>query len=206
MSRFTVKNHLKVLIRDNMNNKNKSKKSLCSYVQNDVEPDMSNNVQSSKKHDDTKSREPITKENYKQYVFEKMPKSSHFKNMLWAFLVGGTICAIGQAFIQFYSMWFGKDDASVLASGTLVFVAALLTGFGVYDNIGRFAGAGSTIPITGFSNAVVSPALEFRAEGYIYGVGAKMFQVAGPVIVNGVTISVIIATLTLVVDAIFHIL
>lgn len=206
MSRFTVKNHLKVLIRDSMNNKNKSKKSLCSYVQKDVEPDISNNVQSSKKHDDTKSREPITKENYKQYVFEKMPKSSHFKNMLWAFLVGGTICAIGQAFIQFYSMWFGKDDASVLASGTLVFVAALLTGFGVYDNIGRFAGAGSTIPITGFSNAVVSPALEFRAEGYIYGVGAKMFQVAGPVIVNGVTISVVIATLSLVVDAIFHIL
>lgn len=206
MSRFTVKNHLKVLIRDSMNNKNKSKKSLCGYVQNDVEPDISNNVQSSKKHDDTKSREPITKENYKQYVFEKMPKSSHFKNMLWAFLVGGTICAIGQAFVQFYSMWFGKDDASVLASGTLVFVAALLTGFGVYDNIGRFAGAGSTIPITGFSNAVVSPALEFRAEGYIYGVGAKMFQVAGPVIVNGVTISVIIATLSLVVDAIFHIL
>lgn len=206
MSRFTVKNHLKVLIRDGMNNKNKSKKSLCSYVQNDVEPDISNNVQSSKKHDDTKSREPITKENYKQYVFEKMPKSSHFKNMLWAFLVGGTICAIGQAFVQFYSMWFGKDDASVLASGTLVFVAALLTGFGVYDNIGRFAGAGSTIPITGFSNAVVSPALEFRAEGYIYGVGAKMFQVAGPVIVNGVTISVVIATLSLVVDAIFHIL
>lgn len=189
-----------------MNNKNKSKKSLCSYVQNDVDPDISNNAQSSKKHCDTKSREPITKENYKQYVFEKMPKSSHFKNMLWAFLVGGTICAIGQAFIQFYSMWFGKDDASVLASGTLVFVAALLTGFGVYDNIGRFAGAGSTIPITGFSNAVVSPALEFRAEGYIYGVGAKMFQVAGPVIVNGVTISVIIATLSLVVDAIFHIL
>lgn len=206
MSRFAVKNHLKVLIRDSMNNKNKSKKSLCSYVQNDVEPDISNNVQSSKQHDDTKSREPITKENYKQYVFEKMPKSSHFKNMLWAFLVGGTICAIGQAFIQFYSMWFGKDDASVLASGTLVFVAALLTGFGVYDNIGRFAGAGSTIPITGFSNAVVSPALEFRAEGYIYGVGAKMFQVAGPVIVNGVTISVVIATLSLVVDAIFHIL
>ena len=206
MSRFTVKNHLKFLIRDSMNNKNKSKKSLCSYVQNDVEPDISNNVQSSKKHDDTKSREPITKENYKQYVFEKMPKSSHFKNMLWAFLVGGTICAIGQGFIQFYSMWFGKDDASVLASGTLVFVAALLTGFGVYDNIGRFAGAGSTIPITGFSNAVVSPALEFRAEGYIYGVGAKMFQVAGPVIVNGVTVSVVIATLSLVVDAIFHIL
>lgn len=140
----------------------------------------------------------ITKENYKQYVFEKMPKSSHWKNMFWAFLVGGVICVIGQAFIEFYKLWFSVEDASVLASGTLVFLAAVLTGFGVYDNIGRFAGAGSTIPITGFSNAVVSPALEFRAEGYVYGVGAKMFQVAGPVIVNGVSISVIIAVITLI--------
>ena len=139
----------------------------------------------------------ITKDNYKSYVFEKMPKSSHWKNMFWAFVIGGTICIIGQAFSQLYSLWFNDQDASVLASGSLVFIAALLTGFGVYDNIGRFAGAGSTIPITGFSNAVVSPALEFRAEGYIYGVGAKMFLVAGPVIVNGVTISVIVALLTL---------
>ncbi len=84
-----------------------------------------------------------------------------------------------------------------MASGTMVLIAAIFTGLGIYDNIGRFAGAGSTIPITGFSNAVVSPALEFRSEGYIYGVGAKMFLVAGPVIVNGVTISVIIALLTL---------
>lgn len=140
----------------------------------------------------------ITKDNYKSYVFEKMPKSSHWKNMFWAFLIGGTICVIGQAFIEIYSLWFNDQDASVLASGTLVLLAALLTGFGVYDNIGRFAGAGSTIPITGFSNAVVSPALEFRAEGYIYGVGAKMFLVAGPVIVNGVTISVIVALLSLI--------
>ena len=140
----------------------------------------------------------ITKDNYKSYVFEKMPKSSHWKNMFWAFVIGGTICIIGQAFIQFYLLWFSDQDASVLASGTLVLIAAIMTGFGVYDNIGRFAGAGSTIPITGFSNAVVSPALEFRAEGYIYGVGAKMFLVAGPVIVNGVTISVIVALLTLV--------
>lgn len=140
----------------------------------------------------------ITKENYKQYVFEKMPKSSHWKNMFWAFVVGGTICTIGQGFVELFSIWFPKEDASVLASAALVLIAALLTGFGVYDNIGRFAGAGSTIPITGFSNAVVSPALEFRAEGYVYGVGAKMFQVAGPVIVNGVSISVIVAVLTLI--------
>lgn len=145
----------------------------------------------------------ITKENYKEYVFDKMPKSSHWKNMFWAFLVGGTICTIGQGFMQLYRLWFDAEDASVLASSTLVFIAALMTGFGIYDNIGRFAGAGSTIPITGFSNAVVSPALEFRAEGYVYGVGAKMFQVAGPVIVNGVTASVLIATLTLIYHAIF---
>lgn len=140
----------------------------------------------------------ITKDNYKSYVFEKMPKSSHWKNMFWAFLIGGVICCIGQAFIELYSLWFNDQDASVLASGTLVLIAAIMTGLGIYDNIGRFAGAGSTIPITGFSNAVVSPALEFRAEGYIYGVGAKMFLVAGPVIVNGVTVSVIVALLTLV--------
>ncbi len=150
----------------------------------------------------TVKNKTITKENYKQYVFEKMPKSSHWKNMFWAFVVGGTICVIGQAFIEFYKIWFAQEDASILASGTLVLLAALLTGFGVYDNIGRFAGAGSTIPITGFSNAVVSPALEFRAEGYIYGVGAKMFQVAGPVIVNGVTISVIVAVITLILGGI----
>lgn len=145
-----------------------------------------------------KTKQEITKENYKSYVFEKMPKSSHWKNMFWAFLIGGTICILGQALIEFYKIWFSIEDASVLASGTLVFFAALLTGFGVYDNIGRFAGAGSTIPITGFSNAVVSPALEFRAEGYIYGVGAKMFLVAGPVIVNGVAVSVLVALISLI--------
>ena len=155
-----------------------------------------------KQKDSVNYNSEISKENYKQYVFDKMPKSSHWKNMFWAFVVGGTICTIGQALIEFYKIWFELQDASVLASATLVFIAALLTGFGVYDNIGRFAGAGSTILITGFSNAVVSPALEFRAEGYIYGVGAKMFQIAGPVIVNGVTISVIVAIITLILGGI----
>lgn len=144
------------------------------------------------------NQQQITKSNYKEYVFDKMPKSSHWKNMFWAFVIGGAICAVGQALIRLYAMWFNNEDAAILASSTLVLIAALLTGFGVYDNIGRFAGAGSTIPITGFSNAVVSPALEFSTEGYIYGVGAKMFLVAGPVIVNGVTVSVIIALIKLV--------
>lgn len=140
----------------------------------------------------------IDKSNYKSYVFEKSPKSTHFKNMFWAFLIGGLICVLGQAFIEMYkALKFTSDEASVLASSTLVALAALFTGFGIYDLLGRFAGAGSTIPITGFSNAVVAPALEFRAEGMIYGLGAKMFLIAGPVIVNGVAISVIIALLTL---------
>ena len=144
----------------------------------------------------------ITKQNYKSYVFDKMPKSSHWKNMFWAFVVGGAICTIGQGLIEFYKIWIEVEDASSLASATLVFLAAVATGFGVYDKIGRFAGAGSTIPITGFSNAVVSPALEFKTEGYIYGVGAKMFLIAGPVIVNGVTISVIVACILLVLGVI----
>ena len=141
----------------------------------------------------------IDKSNYKSYVYEKSPKSSHFKNMFWAFLIGGLICVIGQGFIEMYqALDFSQDDASVLASSTLVAIAALCTGFGVYDLLGRFAGAGSTIPITGFSNAVVAPALEFRAEGMVYGLGAKMFLIAGPVIANGVTISIIIALITLI--------
>ena len=142
----------------------------------------------------------ITKENYKTYVFEKAPKSSHFKNMFWAFVIGGVICTIGQVFIELYTqLGFDKLDASSLASSTMILLSAILTGFGVYDRIGRFAGAGSTIPITGFSNAVVSPAMEFKAEGFIYGIGAKMFLVAGPVIVNGVFFAVAIATIKLII-------
>lgn len=142
----------------------------------------------------------ITKQNYKSYVFEKSPKSSHFKNMFWAFVIGGTICVVGQIFIELYTqLGFSKQDASTLSSSTLVLLAAILTGFGIYDRIGRFAGAGSTIPITGFSNAVVSPAMEFKAEGFIYGIGAKMFLVAGPVIVNGVFFAVAIASIKLVI-------
>ncbi len=145
----------------------------------------------------------INKDNYKSYVFEKMPKSSHFKNMFWAFVVGGTICAIGQCFIELYKIWFDVQMATALASASLVLLAGILTGLGVYDNIGRFAGAGSTIPITGFSNAIVSPALEFRAEGYIYGLGTKLFQVAGPVIVNGVAVSVLIGVLYVIFGGLF---
>lgn len=153
-----------------------------------------------KKTESIATNDLITKENYVQYVAEMSPKSAHLKNMFWAFLIGGLICVIGQGFWELYKfLGLENDLASGIASSTLVLIAAIMTGFGVYDRVGRFAGAGSTIPITGFSNAIVAPAVEFRAEGLIYGLGAKMFTVAGPVIVNGVMAAFIIATIRLII-------
>lgn len=138
----------------------------------------------------------INRDNYKSYIFDKSPKSEHWKTMGWAFVIGGLICAIGQLLIELYIMWgVEKELAFSLGSSTLVAAAAILTGIGVYDKIGRFAGAGSTVPITGFSNAMVAPAVEFRSEGLIYGLGAKMFLIAGPVVVNGVLASVVIGVI-----------
>ncbi len=139
----------------------------------------------------------IDSTNYAKYVNTVVPRSSHVKNLFWAFVIGGTICTIGQLFIELYTAVGLYDNAIGLASSTLVLITAVLTGLGVYDSIGRFAGVGSTIPITGFANAIVAPAIEFRSEGYIYGIGAKMFVVAGPVIVNGVTLAVIVALVRL---------
>ncbi|MDD4291960.1 MAG: stage V sporulation protein AC [Clostridia bacterium] len=136
----------------------------------------------------------VNMQNYKSYVFAVMPKSKHFKNIILAFVVGGLICVIGQLIIEFFVfLGVSRVDATGHASSCLIVIAAILTGLGVYDKIGRFAGAGSTIPITGFSNAVVAPAIEYRCEGLIYGVGTRMFFVAGPVIVNGVSIAIVVA-------------
>ncbi len=143
------------------------------------------------------SQSAIDSTNYNDYVNSVVPKSSHFKNIFWAFIIGGTICTIGQAFMELYDAVGLVEYSSALASSTLVLITAILTGLGVYDNIGRFAGVGSTIPITGFANAIVAPAIEFRSEGYIYGIGAKMFVVAGPVIVNGVSLAVLVALIRL---------
>ena len=136
----------------------------------------------------------VKKTPYMDYVFEVSPKSSHVKNMFWAYVIGGLICALGQVIIDLL-VQNGVENkvASVFASCILVALAACATGIGIYDKLGRFAGAGSTVPITGFSNTMVAPAIEFRSEGMIYGLGAKMFTVAGPVVVNGVMISFVIA-------------
>lgn len=129
-----------------------------------------------------------------QEKFQKInPKSPVLKNIFWAFLVGGTICTIGQFFINYF-IEFGLDKkaAASATSATLILISAILTGLGLYDELGRVAGAGSVVPITGFANSVVAPALEFKREGFLFGVGAKMFVIAGPVLVYGLLTSMII--------------
>lgn len=134
----------------------------------------------------------MDKKTYKQMVHDVVPPSPKLKNMLFAFLFGGGICTIGQAFRNLYeSLGASRDDASLLASVTLVVIAAVLTAVGVFDKIARYAGAGTIVPITGFANSVVSPAMEFKSEGNILGTAANMFKIAGPVIVYGTASAVI---------------
>ena len=133
---------------------------------------------------------------YSQYVKEKMPKSKVLKNMLCAFLVGGTICVIGQGLKEmFLSMGLADKDAGTWVSATLIFFGAFLTGLGIYDKIATFAGGGTIVPITGFANSIVSPAMEFKSEGIVLGLCVKMFSVAGPVIVFGTLISVVLGVI-----------
>lgn len=130
---------------------------------------------------------------YDALVKQVSPKSEVPLSLLKAFVVGGLICCLGQAIGDMGSKWLmlDKKSTATLISATLIFLSALLTGFGVYDKLGQFAGAGSIVPITGFANSIVSPAMEFKREGFVLGVGAKMFVVAGPVLVYGITASVI---------------
>ena len=134
----------------------------------------------------------MTKQEYKEYARQHMPRSNSFKNAINAFWTGGLICCIGQLLFNLYC-YLGAEEESAMAeeSISLIFLGALLTGLGVYDRIARIAGAGTLVPITGFANSVVSPALEFKTEGFITGVGTKMFSIAGPVIVYGISASVI---------------
>jgi stage V sporulation protein AC len=134
-----------------------------------------------------------TNQNYLHYIQLQDPPTKHFKNCAAAFGVGGLICSIGQ-FIRYLFEYAGLSG-DVLAGATsivLIFLGCLLTGVGVYDRIGRYAGAGSIVPITGFANSVTSPAIEFKTEGWIYGTAAKMFTVAGAIIVFGVIAGVLV--------------
>ena len=133
-----------------------------------------------------------TNNEYGDYVKRKSPKSPLLKDIIKAFIIGGLICCVGQLILNMYTgMNMTEESAAAATSVTMVFIGAFLTGIGVYDTLGKFAGAGTLVPITGFANSVVSPALEFKAEGFITGTAAKMFIIAGPVIVFGTAASVI---------------
>ena len=134
----------------------------------------------------------MTEKEYGKLVKSMEPKSPVWKDCLFAFIIGGLICTLGQVFIHLYAgLGLDKTNSSTAASMSLVLLSALLTGLSLYDNIAKYAGAGTLVPITGFANAIAAPAVEFKTEGFILGVGAKMFTIAGPVIVYGVSASVV---------------
>lgn len=134
----------------------------------------------------------LTNKEYQKYVDQMSPNSKILRNVARAFLVGGTICIVGQFITNLLKMkGLGQDETANITVLIMILIGALLTGLNVYDDIGRFAGAGSIVPITGFANSIVSPAMEFKSEGYIMGVGGKMFVIAGPVLVYGISTAVI---------------
>jgi stage V sporulation protein AC len=135
----------------------------------------------------------MTKQKYSKIASERAKRSNTPVNVLKAFLIGGIVCVLGKSFVILYNSCLGIDltTAKTLSTVTLIFLAGLLTGFGIFDKIAKHAGAGTLVPITGFSNAVSAPAIESKSEGFINGVGAKMFVIAGPVIVYGLTASVV---------------
>ena len=138
------------------------------------------------------SRQPFTTDRYRELVASHTPPSRQLRGYLRAFWVGGVICAIGQAIMNGYlALGLDKENAGTAMSMTLVAISALLTGLSLYDNIAKHAGAGTLVPITGFANAISSAAVEFKTEGFILGVGAKIFTIAGPVILYGVSASVV---------------
>lgn len=139
----------------------------------------------------------VDQTNYQQYVKKNMPKSHLFKECVMAFIIGGLICVFGEAINDFAKNVIKLDEEGVNAfrSAVLIFLGALFTGIGIYDVLGRYAGAGSIVPITGFANSIVSPALEYKWEGYILGVGAKLFTIAGPVLVYGISSSVLVGVI-----------
>ncbi|HHV64792.1 MAG TPA: stage V sporulation protein AC [Peptococcaceae bacterium] len=141
----------------------------------------------------------VTPEEYKEITKKLTPKPKVVKNTILAFLVGGLICSIGQIIINSYMLYLGltKLSAQIAGTATLIFLGALLTGLGVYDEIVRVGGAGGIIPVTGFANSMVSPALEYKKEGYVFGVGGKLFTIAGPILVYGIASSIIVGIIYL---------
>lgn len=139
------------------------------------------------------SKQQNEQQKYEQTVNQVKPQPTLLKNILWAFVVGGLICTLGQFVLEYFiSLGMSKKDAAAPTSAVMVFLGAFFTGLGVYDELGRRAGAGSIVPITGFANSIVAPAMEFKREGFVFGIGAKMFVIAGPVLVYGMTAAFLI--------------
>lgn len=140
-----------------------------------------------------KKMEKQLSEDFKNMVDKNNPQSSIVKDCILAFIGGGLICDIGQLVMNFFlNIGVSQENVGFYVATIMVFLGAFLTGLGVYDNIAKYAGAGTIVPITGFANSIVSPAMEFKREGYILGVGARMFIIAGPVLVYGISTSVIV--------------
>lgn len=138
-----------------------------------------------------------TTDEFNKIIKKEKPKVNKVKNFLKAFLVGGIICLIGQIFQELYMTFFDytQQDAGTMATITMIFIGGLLTGLDVYDEIGQFAGAGSLVPVTGFANSMVAPALEYKQEGFIIGIGANLFSIAGPVLAYGMVSAFIVGLL-----------
>ena len=143
------------------------------------------------KDNKTRTQERIEKRNesYNDYVEQVTPKHSCLKNCAQAFVTGGIICTVGQAVMNMYMLWNDKDTAAAWTTLTLVLISVILTALNIYPSITKWGGAGSLVPITGFANSVAAPAIEFKKEGYVFGVGCKIFTIAGPVILYGILLS-----------------
>lgn len=140
-----------------------------------------------------------TKQTYQDYVDQKSPNSPILKNCFWAFIIGGIICSIGQIILNICKeRGLDTQTSGTIVSIILIGLAAFLTGLNLFNKLGKIAGAGSLIPITGFANSIVSPAMEYKSEGYVMGVGGKMFTVAGPVLVFGISASILVGIIYLI--------
>lgn len=151
-----------------------------------------------------KNNENKIKENFQKITKESEPKPKIVKNSIRAFLVGGAICTLAEGIMSLFLLYgIPEEDAKIWLPITMVFLGATLTGIGVYDKIAAFAGAGTVVPITGFSNAIVAPAIEFKKEGFVFGVASKMFTIAGPVLVYGIGSSVLVGFIYFIKELLF---
>lgn len=138
----------------------------------------------------------MTKDEYRKYVDKISPNSKTARNVFRAYIIGGLICMVGQFFLNsFRRMGLDQDISSSLTSVVMIFLGVAFTALDLYDNLGKFAGAGSIVPITGFANSIASPAIEYKSEGYVLGIGARMFLIAGPVLVYGISVSIIVGVI-----------